>query len=238
MGHLKPDVAPLFKPAILDEYRDVKLLGARLLDIFEHVGTDSPLDWTSPEGNRIVVTGKVSQAALRNTTLYFDRGNNRITLDSLGKVSRLHIACVRGSQVSIGTPVEVRGMTVMCSDRSKIEIGTNCMISRDVTLYSSNAHALYNVSDGVRRSGKGIFIGNHVWLGQGVKILNGAHVGDGTVIGSYSVLAGKVPNNCAAAGNPCRVTTRDIFWLEQAKGAVIQSPEAVPFARLTDAERE
>ncbi|MBS7532141.1 hypothetical protein KHC28_00480 [Ancylobacter sonchi] len=25
-------------------------------------------------------------------------------------------------------------------------------------------------------------------------------------------MAGKVPNNCAAAGNPCRVLTENIFW--------------------------
>ncbi len=40
--------------------------------------------------------------------------------------------------------------------------------------------------------------------------------GNGSIIGSYSVLAGKIANNCAAAGNPCRVTTRNVFWTGRA----------------------
>ena len=55
-------------------------------------------------------------------------------------------------------------------------------------------------------------IGEHVWVGKGTRILAGARIGDGSVIGAYSVLAGKIPNNCVAAGNPCTVVKRDIFW--------------------------
>lgn len=96
------------------------------------------------------------------------------------------------------------------------------MIARDVLIYSSRAHGLYSVKDGVRRSKDGVDIGDRVWLGQGSRILAGARVGAGSVIGSYSVLAGTISNNCAAAGNPCRVTTRDIFWT----GKTLQSTES------------
>ena len=48
-------------------------------------------------------------------------------------------------------------------------------------------------------------IGENCWIAGNVTILAGAEIGDGCVIGAGSVVAGKIPANSLAYGNPCRV---------------------------------
>lgn len=51
-------------------------------------------------------------------------------------------------------------------------------------------------------------IGNDVWIGQDAKILPGVKIGDGAVIGAFSVVAKDVPPYAIAVGNPARVVKR------------------------------
>lgn len=229
-----------FKRMILPEYRDVPLAGATLFDLVKFCGSDGRIDHTTANGNRITCADIAHIASMKRTRIYFSGKNNTIHLDRLSGISRLDIACVGTSTVRIGRTDIVRGATVMAAHRADIAIGSGCMLSRDIMLYASGAHGLYNSSDGERRGSANIQIGDKVWIGQGSRILAGAQVGPGSVIGSYSVLAGKIPNNCAAAGNPCRVTTRDVFWTKEAISGnyflhLEQSGNPIPaIARLTE----
>ncbi len=50
---------------------------------------------------------------------------------------------------------------------------------------------------------KGIVkIGNDVWIGEHVQILNGVTIGDGAIIGAHTVLAKDVPPYAVVVGNP------------------------------------
>jgi len=49
-----------------------------------------------------------------------------------------------------------------------------------------------------------IMIGNDVWIGTSAKILSGVTIGDGAVIGAYSVVAKNVAPYTIAVGNPAR----------------------------------
>lgn len=57
------------------------------------------------------------------------------------------------------------------------------------------------------RSGKArpVIIEENVWLGEGVKVLKGVHIGKNSVIGTGSVVTKNIPANVIAAGNPCKV---------------------------------
>ena len=50
-----------------------------------------------------------------------------------------------------------------------------------------------------------IRIGNHVWIGGGVRVMPGVTIGDNTIIGGGSVVTKDIPKNCLAFGNPCKV---------------------------------
>lgn len=55
------------------------------------------------------------------------------------------------------------------------------------------------------RSRGPIMIGHDVWLGMQVKLLPGAMIGNGAVVGAFSVVAGIVPPYAIVVGNPARI---------------------------------
>lgn len=212
-GALDKQVA--LKRMVLRGYEDIKLYGSTLFDIYEQFGENGGFDITTGSGNRIVLSETTDIASMKRTRLYFRGAGSSVFLNGLRAIRSLDIACIDGSTAALSRPLYVRGMTMVSSHGSEITIKRDCMMSTDILLYATRVHGLFNVSDGNRRGRTGVHIGEHVWIGQGVRILAGASVGPGSVVGSYSVLAGKIPNNCAAAGNPCRVTSRDIFWTSE-----------------------
>ena len=103
---------------------------------------------------------------------------------------------------------------------AKIEIGNNCGFSGTVigaTLHIKlgnnvrcGANTLITDSDwhtDDKRSGKNkpVIIEDNVWLGYGVKVLKGVHIGKTSLIGANSVVTKDIPANVIAAGNPCRI---------------------------------
>lgn len=59
---------------------------------------------------------------------------------------------------------------------------------------------------------KKIIIGNHVWIGQDATLLYNTDIGDGSIVGTKSLVKGKFPNNCVIGGNPARLLKADIAW--------------------------
>lgn len=52
---------------------------------------------------------------------------------------------------------------------------------------------------------KPVRIDDNVWIGEGVSILPGTHIGKGAIIGANSVVKGIIPANTIAVGAPARV---------------------------------
>jgi chloramphenicol O-acetyltransferase type B len=68
--------------------------------------------------------------------------------------------------------------------------------------------------DGHPRSKGHTVIGNDVWIGRGARVLSGVAVGDGAVVGAYSVVTKDVPPYTIVGGNPAR-EIRKRFSAEQ-----------------------
>ena len=50
-----------------------------------------------------------------------------------------------------------------------------------------------------------ITIEDNCWIAASVTICGGVTIGQGCVIGAGSVVTRNIPDNCFAAGNPCKV---------------------------------
>lgn len=94
-------------------------------------------------------------------------------------------------------------MTVL--DEAKVTFGDNIFIGPNCSFYTA-CHPL----DPERRN-KGlewaepISVGDSVWFGGDVTVLPGVTIGSNVAIGAGSVVTHDIPDNCVAAGNPCRV---------------------------------
>lgn len=102
------------------------------------------------------------------------------------------------------------------------KIGKFCSLSWGITIgpanhdyeYLSTHDFLYNDFYGLKPlSEKPVYdrfqkitqVGNDVWVGTNVTILNGVKIGDGAVIGANSIVTKDVPPYAIVAGNPGKV---------------------------------
>lgn len=135
----------------------------------------------------------------------------------------LPFICDYGCNISMGTNVSVN-MNCTFVDCNKIAIGNNVLIASNVQIYTAThpvelADRLtpnWNAESGeyfCRTYALPVTIGDGCWIGGGVIILPGVTIGKGTVIGAGSVVTKDIPDNCVAAGNPCRVIRQINFCL-------------------------
>lgn len=99
-------------------------------------------------------------------------------------------------------------------DVCPVMIGDNVFFGPNVSILTPK-HPLryqdrnpYKTEDGRitdKEYGAPITIGDNCWIAGNVTILAGAVIGSGCVIGAGSVVAGKIPDNSLAYGNPAKV---------------------------------
>lgn len=110
--------------------------------------------------------------------------------------------CCYGYNISIG---EGSYLNFNCNfvDDGKIVIGKKVMFGPGVTI-ATVGHPIcpdlreYMYTDPVT-------IGDNCWIGAGTTICPGVSIGANTVIGAGSVVIKDIPENCVAAGNPCKI---------------------------------
>ena len=51
-----------------------------------------------------------------------------------------------------------------------------------------------------------------MWIAPNSKIMKGAVIGDGTIVGSNTMVSKQVPGNCLVVGMPGRVVKEGVSW--------------------------
>ena len=88
-----------------------------------------------------------------------------------------------------------------------IEIGNDVIMGNYVSMHSEN-HNFNDLELPIRVQGvsrKGIRIGNNCWIGAKVTILDGAVIGDGSIVAAGAVVRGVFPANSVIGGVPARI---------------------------------
>lgn len=110
------------------------------------------------------------------------------------------------------------------NDYSKIKIGDNVTISREVMLLTHD----YSITTAMASIGKKIsrhqgevyiseeiYIGDNCFIGARASLLPGAKIGKNVIIGAASVVKGTIPDNSVVIGNPCRIVANTSEWAEK-----------------------
>lgn len=98
-----------------------------------------------------------------------------------------------------------RGVEIHCA--SSVQIGSDCAVAWGVMMMDNDAHSINGVY-----SRSAIIIGDHVWIGQGARVLKGVTIGSGAVVGAGSIVTKDVEAGCVVVGSPARVIARDVVW--------------------------
>lgn len=96
----------------------------------------------------------------------------------------------------------------------KLVIGKNAQIGRDISIRTSDGHAIFNNGDRLPyNEPQDVLIGDDVWIAQRVTILKGSQIPSNSVIGACA-LVNKEFNETGViiAGNPAKIIKHNINW--------------------------
>lgn len=127
-----------------------------------------------------------------NTNIKIAKGAT-MSLHGIRTNDNVNLVSVSGS-LTIGNGVSFnRNCIVIC--RKKITIGDNCIFGPNVCIYDhDHLFSKTGIENNQYKSSE-IIIEPGCWIGAGVIILRGTHIGKNSVIGAGVVLKGKVPSN-------------------------------------------
>lgn len=98
---------------------------------------------------------------------------------------------------------------------AQVTIGRYCSIAPYVQMHSMTQHSCIEHPELVSTkqlkdypptlAEEKIIIGNDVWIGRNAVLLGGITIGDGAIIGAFSVVAKDIPPYAIVVGNPAKI---------------------------------
>jgi acetyltransferase-like isoleucine patch superfamily enzyme len=149
--------------------------------------------------NNLVIIGKNS---ILHSTMVRIRGNNNMI--NVGSNCTIGPKCsfwIEGNNIEI----TIRDNCSFTSsvhfnaqeNGSKILVGDDCMFSNNIIVRTSDSHPIYDIITGKRiNHAKSVFIGSHVWIAPNSKVMKGAIINDGAIIGSDTIVTKEIPWSC------------------------------------------
>src|SRR3954468_18652165 len=101
----------------------------------------------------------------------------------------------------------VLGQECTISAFQHVSVGRECILADRVMLIDFD-HGVVETERPVREQGiykQDVRVGHNVWVGYGAAFLRGVTVGDNSVVGTYAVVTGDVPDNAVVGGVPARI---------------------------------
>lgn len=137
--------------------------------------------------------------------------------------ARAHLKFEGAFRVAYGADIEVfsnaelilgsdsggnTGLTLICGD--KIKLGSHTFYGRDVSIRDTNGGHII-AQQGFKNTNP-VIVGDFVWLCSECKIMPGVKIGDGTIVGSNSVVIAPLPSRVLVTGFPAKIIDTDISW--------------------------
>ena len=113
----------------------------------------------------------------------------------------------RGGSITLGPHSRIHPGSHLIAYEAPIRIGRDVGLAQNCAIYSYDhgMHPDFPISKQPLQSKGPVIIDDHSWLGTGVTVLSGVHIGTGAVVASGSVVVSDVPAGAIVAGVPARV---------------------------------
>lgn len=140
-------------------------------------------------------------------------GNGHLVFKGKADLSQgISVHVMNNAEIIIGSGIYTNGYcTIRCS--KKIEIGKDNMWGWNVFVVDTDGHPIYDSEHNISNNNEEIIIGNDVWLGADSRVLKGAILPDGCILGMGSVATRKEETqNAIMVGSPAKVVKTGISW--------------------------
>lgn len=185
--------------------------GSKLIFKDSHV---SRFDFISKGTNNIIKF--IGCGVYHGPTLTIVGSNNNVEFDECCALSNMNITIKgNGCTVKIGSKTTSNGTSIYCiGDKNEVIIGCDCMLAADTEIWSSDSHTIVDVSSKqvINKARESVYIGNHVWLAEHVKVLKGVNIADNCILGMGCVMTKNAEHNCIYAGIPARKIKEGVDW--------------------------
>lgn len=150
----------------------------------------------------------------------FIRGNNNrlhIHKNCSAVFAEFHFEYIE-NEIEIGEYTSFHGRSgrpiqIALDEKTKIIIGSDCMISNNIQIRSSDSHSIVDLKNKRLNYAQDIVIGNHCWLGLNSILLKGTNIPNNSVVAAGSICTKKYDvENTILAGNPAKVVKHNINW--------------------------
>lgn len=157
-------------------------------------------------GRPLIKFHPLSKVLLHNNSTFISN-SRRCSSGNLYSPCRLQTHS-RSSSIIIEENVGMNGTSIVSRSKT-IFVGKNTMIAPNCVIMDSPHHRMWPPEDRLYYPDSGedndVIIEENCWIGTGVVILPGSHIGRNSVIGARSVVKGSIPQNCLAVGSPAKV---------------------------------
>lgn len=192
-------------------------------------GTDNVilgLDSCRAKGCTISVSGSRNRISIGDMSTLTDvfisiHGSDNVI--EIGRRNFLNgaVFCVEDDKNTIRTGEHTyiyRGTEISAIESTGIYIGENCLFSAEIMIRTGDSHAILNKDSGQRiNPSADIHIADHVWIGNGCKVLKGANIGKNCVVATGAIVTSGTAccENAVLAGVPAKVTKENITWTQE-----------------------
>ena len=114
-----------------------------------------------------------------------------------------NIFCGFGWNIEVGDNFFANNNCIFV-DPGKIIFGDNVFIGPNVGFYTAHHPIHPELRNKLYEYAYPIHVGSDVWIGGGTVVVPGVTIGSNVVIGARSVVVHEIPDNCVAAGKPCK----------------------------------
>lgn len=167
-------------------------------------------------GNNNVVKLELPIKA-ENSFIQIGNDNVYVNIASTQRFYNVFIRCCfgNGQVVQIGKSTTISGANIILDSFGSCTIGEDCMFSNSIRIWGDDGHSILDANTGeILNEPKGcVTIGNHVWVGEAVRITKNARIHDNSIIGGGAVAYKDYEeSNVVIAGNPGKIVRRNITW--------------------------
>jgi len=132
-----------------------------------------------------------------------------ITISNHVIISRGTVIRTRGGALDIGSSCDIGCNCILATD-TRLHMGEKVLVGAYSYLVGGGNHEYRNAEQPIMEqpseSKGGIRIGDDVWIGSRVTVMDGVDIGSGSVIGAHSLVRHSLPERAIAYGTPARVT--------------------------------